>query len=168
MYNRLKERPIRAVLRAAPDESRIRTGYQRAVSKVDAQVWVNPFYWATADHFRAYREAHRLPANPVKDALGMSGECLCGAYAHAGEVARVRRTCPETADRLDALERRVRDAGFPWGYEDDGPPSWYAEARRGQSFLGDWLGEPSPDDVGPMCHSCEKYSAHDPGEGTGP
>jgi 3'-phosphoadenosine 5'-phosphosulfate sulfotransferase (PAPS reductase)/FAD synthetase len=94
MYQRLKERAIRIAVREAKvgqprsrtvllvsgirhDESMIRAGYQRCVSKVDAQVWINPLYWATIDEFRLIRQIYAVPANPVKDKLGMSGECLC-------------------------------------------------------------------------------------------
>jgi 3'-phosphoadenosine 5'-phosphosulfate sulfotransferase (PAPS reductase)/FAD synthetase len=168
MYNRLKERPIRVVMREAKeghprssrvmfvtgirhDESRVRSGYQRAVSKVDAQVWVNPLYWATIDHFREYRRLHSLPANPVKDRLGMSGECLCGAFASRGDLVRIRASCPETADYILDLERRVRAAGFPWGYEDERPPWWFFEQRRCPGYLFDVGRKP-----GPLCHSCDK------------
>lgn len=173
MYQRLKERPLRVVIAEAKqghprnasvmmitgirsDESRVRAGYRRAISKVDSQVWVNPFYFATADHFREYRKVYSLPGNPVKDKCGMSGECLCGAHADKGELVRIRAACPNTADYLEDLEGRVRAAGFPWGYEGCPTKSWL-DKKRGQGMLGDWFGEEEA--VGPMCHSCEKFSA---------
>jgi 3'-phosphoadenosine 5'-phosphosulfate sulfotransferase (PAPS reductase)/FAD synthetase len=169
-YQRLKERPLRKVASEARsghprgerrwvmivtgirgDESAVRTGYQRAVSvqATDSLVWVNPFYWATADHFRAYRERHDLPSNPVCTRLGFSGECLCGAFADTGELCRIRATCPATADRIEALQVEAANAGYPWGYE-QGPPRWFAAAKRGQSFF------PFHDGHRPMCHNCEK------------
>jgi 3'-phosphoadenosine 5'-phosphosulfate sulfotransferase (PAPS reductase)/FAD synthetase len=140
------------------DESRVRTGYKRAVSvdKVNAIVWVNPFYWASADHFRAYRSAHELPVNPVCLALGFSGECLCGAHADAGELLRIRMVEPETADYLEDLQRKAHAAGFPWGYE-EGPPKWFMDHKRGQKFF-DFHHDGGPD-YRPLCHNCEKVKA---------
>jgi 3'-phosphoadenosine 5'-phosphosulfate sulfotransferase (PAPS reductase)/FAD synthetase len=172
MYNRLKERPIRRVVSEAKcghsrtacvmivsgirhDESAIRTGYQRAISKVGSQVWVNPLYWSTIDVFRAYRERHKLQPNPVSAKLGFSGECLCGAHADKGELDRIEFVCPQTAAYLRDLESRVRQAGFPWGYE-SGPPRWWLDQQRGQGLLGDWFDDAPQCKPGPMCHSCEK------------
>lgn len=168
MYQRLKERAIRIAVREAKvgeprsrnvmfvsgirhDESMVRAGYQRCVSRVDAQVWINPLYWATVDEFRLIRQIYDVPANPVKDKLGMSGECLCGAYANKGELALVRLICPQTADYIEDLERRVWAAGHRWKWEDPGPP-------RDRKAKGDLAGvyQPDEDDFRPMCASCEK------------
>jgi len=174
MYNRLKERPIRRVVAEAKtgcsrtdtvmiitgiraDESKIRTGYKRTTSKVGSQVWVNPLYWSSIDVFREYRETHKLQANPVSAKLGFSGECLCGANAEIGELDRIEFVCPQTGAYLRDLERRVREAGFPWGYEGR-PPEWWLDKKRGQGLLGDWF-EDEEDKAcvpGPMCNSCEK------------
>ncbi len=37
----------------------------------------------------------------------MSGECLCGAYAHKGELKELAFWYPEVADRIKRLEQRV-------------------------------------------------------------
>lgn len=176
MYQRLKERAIRIAVAQAKqghprsahvmlvsgirhDESQVRAGYRRAVSKVDAQIWVNPLYWATVDDFRRIRERHAVPPNPVKDKLGMSGECLCGAYAHKGELALIRYVCPATADYLEDLERQVRAAGHPWGWEDPGPP-------RKRKAKGPEPGVYAPDagDFRPMCANCDKIKMIPSGE----
>lgn len=178
MYRRLKERPLNEVQRQAKggrrrgcilvvtgirgDESRVRSGYKRAVSKDPsyARIWVSPFYWATHDHFRAYRERFELPVNPVTTILGFSGECLCGSFADRGELLRIRMVEPETADHIEDLERRAEEAGFPWGYEDPGPPTWWKNQKKGQVVLFDhWLtkcGRAAGPDYRPMCHNCEK------------
>jgi 3'-phosphoadenosine 5'-phosphosulfate sulfotransferase (PAPS reductase)/FAD synthetase len=184
MYQRLKERAIRIAVREAKmgaprsrnvllvsgirhDESMIRAGYQRCVSRVDAQVWINPLYWATVDEFRLIREIYAVPANPVKDRLGMSGECLCGAYADKGELLRVRLVCPQTADYIEELERKVWAAGHRWRWEDPGPP-------RDRRAKGDRAAiyQPDEDDFRPMCASCEKTKWVEVGEaqacGAGP
>lgn len=173
MYTLLKERALRVVLAATrrghlrnsrvlivsgirADESRSRTGYQRTETRVGAQVWVNPLYWCSHQDFDDYRALHGLPRNPVKDRVGISGECLCGAYAHPGELLAIKLTCRQTWAYLVDLEGRVRAAGFPWGWEER-PPKWWFQARAGQEFLFDMAGE----DFRPMCHSCEKVRVID-------
>lgn len=143
-YNRLKGRCVEKVVRDAKakirgekgwtrrkvmiltgirhDESQRRMGYGgREVNFVGSQMWVNPLYWRSQDWFRQYIREHNLPRSPVSQAIGMSGECLCGAFAEPGEKALIRAAFPETADYLDDLERRVRAAGHDWPW-DDRPP----------------------------------------------
>ncbi len=167
MYQRLKERVVYAVCREAKeghprsarvmfvtgiraDESRIRSGYRRVVSKVRAQVWVNPIYYFTHRDRDAYIEAYGLPRNPTSAWLGMSGECLCGAFADASERALIRRNAPEVEARLCELETLASEAGRPWRWHDQGPPQWWTNEQRGQIALS------FPNRVGPMCYGCGK------------
>ncbi len=162
MYINLKERAIEEALRRAKEgESRMsrvlfvsgvraaesdrRAGYDAVEKKVKAQVWVSPLYEWNAWDCRAYRERHDLPVNEVTHVLGMSGECLCGAYAKPGELARVRKVCPATADYIEKLQERVRKAGFPWKWEHPGPPRRWRLEREGQLNA-----------FRPLCHGCEK------------
>ena len=169
-YVSLKERPLlraarklrlgrgRKVLVVAGirhDESSVRAGYKEAI-RAQAKsflVWANPFYWHTAADFEAYRQEFGLPRNPVKARVGISGECLCGAYASQGEKELVRSVEPETAEYLDRLEDRVRANGFPWGWGESPPQAWL-DSRRGQGFLFPTL-------VGfePMCVGCPRKAA---------
>lgn len=164
MYNHLKDRCIEKLVRDAKahltggakrkarvmiatgirkDESQRRMGYGlRVVNRRGAQVWTNPIYWWTASQRDAYRAAHRLPTNPISAALGMSGECLCGAYAHPGEKELVRAVCPETGAELDDIERDVLAAGHTWGWEGR-PPHGARNTRRKPKFM-------------PFCVGCEK------------
>lgn len=180
-YNRLKERAIRIAVRQAKelevgdprkrkfsnvmfvsgirhDESKIRAGYQRCISKVGSQVWVNPLYWATVDDFREIRKLLNLPANPVKDKLGMSGECTCGAYAERGELERIHYVCPDTANYIRGLEKKVRAAGFDWDWEDPGPPK---DRNKPCPQVKDGIYIPDQESFRPMCASCEKTKAVD-------
>lgn len=156
MYARLKERAIRELVRRAQskrgervliatgirhDESVRRMRYVgREVNRVGSQVWVNPIYWMSAEQRDAYNREHGLPINPVSATLGMSGECLCGAFAHRGEKAMVRIVCPQTAARIDALEQEVLAKGFTWGWEGKPPRGGYNPAQT-------WM---------PLCVGCEK------------
>lgn len=162
MYQRLKERSIRGACKDAKagkprsasvllvsgihaGESLIRSGYDRSASKIRGQVWINPFYYASLDEFDDYRIARSLPLNPVKLAIGMSGECGCGAYAKPGEFKLWESVCPAFAERIRNLEREVEAAGKPWGWE-EGPPQWYLDQQRGQSMMP----------FMPLCQACNK------------
>jgi 3'-phosphoadenosine 5'-phosphosulfate sulfotransferase (PAPS reductase)/FAD synthetase len=159
MYTRLKDRCVDALLRLVKEhrrervmivsgirssESQRRMGFATAMHRRRAQVWVNPLIDWTGEDVLAYREANGLPKNPVSAALGMSGECLCGAFAKPGELARVERCSPETGAYLRDLEGRVRAAGHNWGWE-DGPPRKRRTAR--QEIAGAL-------DFQPFCTSC--------------
>ena len=160
MYARLKERPIREMVRRAKvgyhkrakvlistgirhDESTRRMRYVgREINHVGSQLWTNPIYWWSATDRDAYIAKHNLPINPISALLGMSGECLCGAFAHKGEKSLVRIADPRTADRIDALEQEVFDAGWNWGWEGK-PPIGGASKDQTDMFR-------------PLCVGCEK------------
>lgn len=157
MYRLLKERGIRKLVRDTKtkrnqrvaivtgirkDESKRRGNYDDSViDKIDAQIWVNPIYHWSRSERDAYIEEHNLPVNPVALELGMSGECLCGAFAHPGEKELVRLVDPDTAAYIDTLEEEVRACGYTWGWEDRPPRG--QKTRKGKA-------------VGPLCVGCEK------------
>lgn len=156
MFQRLKERAVRKLLMdhkqkrsdnimmltgIRKDESERRSNYDYTVLDFAGNVlWVNPFYFKSASWFEEYTRTHGLVRSPVSQQLGMSGECLCGAYAYKGEKAAIRAVCPETAAYLDDLEARVHSAGHDWGWEDRPPKS--KKADRGKHM--------------PFCVGCEK------------
>jgi len=161
MYQRLKERVVAAILREVKShrmdkvmfvtgiyaaESRIRSGYQRAVSKMGAAIWVNPLYWKEKAWFDEYRKEHSLPINPVKELYGHSGECLCGAFADHSEAALLKRHFPADYAEIERLEKLAADNGKPWKWGDSGPTQDYLDEQQGQSFF----------DFRPMCHGCGK------------
>lgn len=136
MYQRLKERGLRQVrkqLVTNPRKERVLflAGRRREESKrrqaipiSDRQgsiVFVSPLaHWTKLD-LNAYRKMYDVPRNEVSDTLHMSGECLCGAFAHAGELEEIRFWYPETAAEIDSLAEKVRAAGHPekkctWGW----------------------------------------------------
>lgn len=163
MYARLKERPVRLLVRRAKqnrldkvmiatgiykEESLIRMGYgDRNINFVGSQMWVNPFYWWPKQRFMDYLAHHGIKRSPVAETLGMSGECLCGAHAHSGEKSLVRIVDPATADYLDQLEEEVRAAGHDWGWEERPPESKpEPDERQADLFM-------------PFCRNCEKRAA---------
>lgn len=161
MYNLLKERAIRRVVRERKskhsdkvllatgirhDESQWRAGYGgQEVTTVGAQLWANPFYWISGSGFHQYRVKHNLPRGPASIMLGMSGECLCGAYAEEGELAAIRLIEPETADEIESLEREVFARGHCWRWEQRPPKPVKVDPRQ-QVFR-------------PLCMGCAKMEA---------
>jgi 3'-phosphoadenosine 5'-phosphosulfate sulfotransferase (PAPS reductase)/FAD synthetase len=161
MYARLKERCVRVLVKRAKvghsrrakvlivsgirhDESVIRMGYAgREINKVGAQVWINPLYWWTKAERDAYNAASGLPENPVTKALGMSGECGCGAFAHSGELERWRAVDPEFGKRIDRLQTEVLARGFTWSWEGRPPKGGFQPNQLGLFRL-------------PLCVGCEK------------
>jgi hypothetical protein len=107
--------------------------------RVGAAVYLSPLATWTKMDLNTYRSMFPdVPRNPVSAVLHMSGECLCGAFAHPGELDEIREWFPDTAAEIDALEEEVRAAGFTspkcvWGHG-QGVPSVKA---------------------GIMCNSCE-------------
>lgn len=135
-------------------ESTRRMGYaERIVNRERAQVWANPIYYAGHDQMKEYRREHGLPVNPVAEHLHMSGECLCGSFAHPGELDEVRLFFPATAARIEGWERRCRDLGrtyWRWGHR-----RTVAELAQAAARIG---GQLSLDDLafgGDLCASCD-------------
>ena len=119
MYSQLKERQLRRLARdykASPkqpmmlisgcrrEESIRRMGTVKEIDPQGRIVWVAPFADMTAVDCGRYMEAHDIKRNPVKDLLHMSGECLCGAFAHKGELEEIELWYPEVASRIKEIE----------------------------------------------------------------
>jgi hypothetical protein len=151
MYIRLKERGIEELVRRnkkkysrqkvmlltgiCHDDSVRRSGYGDAVITANkAQLWVNHMYWRGATWMHHYVQSADIPRSPVACELGMSGECLCGAFAGKGELALVRLVAPEIAERIERLQVKVREAGHAWGWEDK-PPKERADKRTIDMFM---------------------------------
>lgn len=133
MYSWLKERALRNVRRrfvkergqrvmfltgVRVHESRRRMGTAKEVDRDGSVVWVAPILHFTNDEMIAYRKVYNVPVSPVSANLGMSGECLCGAYAKPLELLDIEAAYPEVAERIRDLERRVAAKGIAackWG-----------------------------------------------------
>jgi 3'-phosphoadenosine 5'-phosphosulfate sulfotransferase (PAPS reductase)/FAD synthetase len=92
-------------------ESNRRMGNVVEVKRDGCQLWVSPILDWTKDDLREYRRAHNVPESEVAALLHMSGECLCGAFAHKDEIKDLHAFYPETAHRIHKLEREVEAAG---------------------------------------------------------
>jgi hypothetical protein len=89
-------------------------------------------------------EEHDLPRNPVREVMGMSGECFCGAFASPGELERIRCHVPDVAEEIDRLAILARAARThaEWGIR---PP----EEKDGLLMV----------ESGALCSSCEHRAA---------
>ncbi len=148
-----QEHPILYVNGCRSDESIRRMANTEIKSNHGRTIWLAPIHDWTKLDTTLFMEWRGIPRNPVVDLIHKSGECLCGAFAKKGELEELAMW-PETRDaynEIKALEKEVRAAGFPWGWE-DGPPDWWMEKKRGQSFLLDY----DTDAPQHLCWSCNK------------
>jgi 3'-phosphoadenosine 5'-phosphosulfate sulfotransferase (PAPS reductase)/FAD synthetase len=169
MYTILKERSFEAVRREAKqgkrkrdcvmivtgvrhDESVIRAGYQSSVHKRGGTVWVSPFYEGTKHDFELYRQEFGLPRNRVTDAIGISGECLCGTMGSREELALVEKVEPATAAYIEGLEARCESLGLPcrWATRPEKP-------KKCSELQLSLFGEES--DFQPACVGCLRRQA---------
>jgi 3'-phosphoadenosine 5'-phosphosulfate sulfotransferase (PAPS reductase)/FAD synthetase len=106
MYQRLKERPLDEVRRELVSNSRKQrvlfiAGRRRAESKRrqnvpfyeadGSAIWVSPLAMWTKLDMNTYRlMMGDVPINAVSEKLHMSGECLCGSFAHPNELEELR------------------------------------------------------------------------------
>lgn len=161
MYQRLKERALEQVrneLVASPRRERViflagrrhaesarrslrfRGGQIVPVERRGSIVWASPILDWTRLDLNAYRRANPgIPRNEVAALLHMSGECLCGAFSHPGELDEISDWFPNVADEIRTLERAALDAGIP------------AERCR----WGWGTGREPRSRTGPLCSSCD-------------
>jgi hypothetical protein len=158
MYDRLKGRSVERYVRdhkqhhkdrimfstgVRKQESQRRMGLNTPIRRMGATVWVNPLFWWGNPQRDAYNRQESLPLNPVKQCLGISGDCLCGAFGHPGELLLMKRYYPYAYERLAELAAKVSAAGL-WGSWGVKPPPWYTEqsAANQRTFM-------------PLCIGCE-------------
>lgn len=141
MYQRLKERALdKARYELGVANSRTKcalwiAGRRREESKRRADVplheadgtvvWASPVAMWTKLDLNTYRQMFNVPRNPVSAILHMSGECLCGAFAHPGELDEIRDWFPQHAAWIEGLQQKVRAAGYTephcnWGHGQGG------------------------------------------------
>jgi 3'-phosphoadenosine 5'-phosphosulfate sulfotransferase (PAPS reductase)/FAD synthetase len=158
MFQRLKDRGIQEVRRTLvkkPREERVfyLAGRRRMESKrranvveferIGSAVWVSPLVNWTKLDMNTYRlMAGDVPTNAVSDLLHMSGECLCGSFAHPGELEEIEQWFPEVVAEIKSLEAEIADR------------SDIAEERKHWGWGS--AQKPSPaQKVGQMCSSCD-------------
>ncbi|MDA8008345.1 MAG: phosphoadenosine phosphosulfate reductase family protein [Alphaproteobacteria bacterium] len=83
------------------------------------------FYWTDNDVYR-YKIENGLKVTPVHDIMGMSGECMCGAFAGKNEKVMLQKADPRLARYIKWLEEGVREFGTA---EARRHPTWGSGAR---------------------------------------
>lgn len=142
-YTRLKERPIRQLIRHHRryngERFMLLGGVRRAesarranreiVHRQGGTVWVQPLIDWTNDEMREYRQRFDVVQSEVAANLHMSGECLCGAMADQDESrserAAIKFFYPDFDARLTALEQECERRGLKyceWGVKRGAEP----------------------------------------------
>lgn len=122
MYQRLKERALREVRRELVANGRKQrvlfiAGRRRSESerrsgitlheRIDSVIWASPFADWTKDDLDEYRSTFGVVRNDTADRLGMSGECLCGAFAEPGEYDRIAEVDADAAQLIWDIEQQL-------------------------------------------------------------
>lgn len=166
MFQRLKERALMQVRRdlvTNPRQERViyLAGRRRTESARRANipeferrgsiVWVSPMVNWTKLDMNTYRlMVGDVPVNRVTDMIHMSGECLCGSFAHEGELDELREWFPDVVGEIEQLERDVLAEGkhpeyrCRWG--------WGAIPELAKQARAD---ERDPSKTGVLCQSCD-------------
>lgn len=123
MYQMLKQRPLRQILKTLrggtklriglitgvrTQESDRRMGYVDAMRKDSEGIWVNPIHDWGALEVNQYVTAQHLRRSEVRDRLHLSGECCCGSFATAEEYKEIDYWYPKQGARIRAWEQLVR------------------------------------------------------------
>lgn len=128
------QRPVMFITGCRRQESQRRMGYAVAIRRGDgimasghlrnpSRLWVAPcLEWVPSDQAAHMRE-FGIPRNRIKDLIGLSGECFCGANAGEddsnkdSELAAIREHAPDVAEEIERLTEIAKAAGMPhrWG-----------------------------------------------------
>jgi 3'-phosphoadenosine 5'-phosphosulfate sulfotransferase (PAPS reductase)/FAD synthetase len=159
MFQRLKDRGIREVRKTLVRDPRgervfFLAGRRRTESKrraniveferIGSSVWVSPLVNWTKLDMNTYRlMCGDVPTNQVSDLIHMSGECLCGSFAHANELEEIEQWFPAVVAEIRQLEAEIED-------RDDIPAhrkrwGWGAGERGAEVVVKSGL----------MCSSCD-------------
>jgi phosphoadenosine phosphosulfate reductase len=72
------------------------------------------FDWKTEEVWSYLRE-YNLEVSPCYQALHLSGDCLCGAYAQSGETEMIKTFYPEVAKQIAKIEKSCKNKFNRWG-----------------------------------------------------
>lgn len=140
MFNKLKQDSMDAMKREFVKDPRreriimiggIRRGESKRrsnrseIDRKGSAVHVSPLINWTKMDMNEYRARNPdVPRNEVSDLIHMSGECLCGAFAHPGELDEVAFWFPDVAAEIRALEAEAEARGIlrcRWGGGEGAP-----------------------------------------------
>lgn len=124
--NYLKGRAVREFKRKYPgialgsgvrrEESDRRSLTTKPISDFEGVTVYAPIYeWTTAETW-AYARAKGYDRPDVYSRLGISGDCLCGAFAKDWERQALTVHYPDVASRIEACERIAHCPSRAWGW----------------------------------------------------
>jgi len=123
--NYLKGRAIRKFKKAHPGatlasgvrsaESGRRSLSAKAISDFEGVRVIAPILNWTTDEVWEYVRSRDYERPFAYSAIQISGDCLCGAFAHEGERDAIRFWYPEIDQRLCALESEGKRGCWGWG-----------------------------------------------------
>lgn len=106
-YN-IKNKEILLITGVRKAESRKREQTVRFYNESKPHCYCAPIYDILGSQKHEMIKALDLPVNPVWHFMHYSGECLCGANAHEGELNELDLFYPETAEYLKKCESLVK------------------------------------------------------------
>lgn len=114
---RLRRDRIMLVTGVRLSESDRRMGTAEPIAREGARLWVAPIINWDAQDQMVYMINNGIPRNQVKKILGISGECLCGAFAKPDERAKIAEHYPEAEAEIVMCEAAAAESGRPceWG-----------------------------------------------------
>jgi 3'-phosphoadenosine 5'-phosphosulfate sulfotransferase (PAPS reductase)/FAD synthetase len=132
VYRYLKERPVDQLVRESKrrrqdmvmlvtgvrlGESERRMGNANAIARDGRTLWTGPIINWTPEDQVIYMTSHGIPRNPVKPVLGISGECLCGAFAKPDERKKIAASYPDAFAHILECESAAAENQKPcrWG-----------------------------------------------------
>lgn len=190
MFQRLKERALRTIRAELVGPGRTRShrviflaGRRRAESqrrtnipefeRDGSVVWISPLVNWTKPDMTTYRimmrrEGVAVPVNEVSDLIHMSGECLCGAFAHENERAEISMWFPEAFAEIALLEAEIADRDdipdyrktWGWGWEKHEIMKRLKQQAKTPGLQVDDVmalleADMTPSTSGPLCSSCD-------------
>lgn len=180
MYQNLKEKSIVFINNQHNKKALILTGVRLSESErrkinITDEVqtnnklgitWVSPIMNWDDDDKNEYLEERKIKKSTVSECLGLSGECLCGAYAKKGELQKLKEFYPATYKVIADLEETLFKIGYTWGWEDKPPGEketnnvmekifpGFKEIKKTKREIKE-LSEGKPNLFMPMCQRCE-------------
>ena len=83
--------------------------------KFKRMVWYAPLWdWSNGKVFD-YLMLNDLKIAPAHDKIGLSGDCLCGAYSRPGEAELIFKEYPEVGEQIAEIERTCPNKRKSWG-----------------------------------------------------
>jgi phosphoadenosine phosphosulfate reductase len=168
MYLALKHKPIKNFVEYFHDEDdevafvsgvRQKESDRRAENMSDdglSENWgectvVSPIAeWSESD-VTTYRQDRNLPSNPVSDILGMSGECLCGAFGSRDEFEELKKWgFSDTAKQIEQLEMELFNGQVSKGYVAEEYALW---GHGNTQQINEYRGEETPQML--LCADCD-------------